>query len=465
MPVSTTTTTPTGWAADASYQNWLQAQQAINRPYTAYPGNMLAGFQPMQNQAIQQTGQNYGGAAMQAGSNAAQNAANYQAGMVNPGMTQAVGVGGAAAIPVTNMAAASAGPASLMQAAELGRGSIRDVASRNFTDYDINQYINPYTNTVVNNALSDLSRQNDITNNTTNARAAAAGAFGGSRQAVANSLNNEAYLRESGNLSGNLRNQAFNTASGLIQQDAARNLQAQGMNQNMDWNVGSLNANNQQAASLANINAANEMNRYNAGNQQQANQYTAAAHNLASQNYANSQNALAQYNATNQQNANNLNADLDLRGQGLNQAAGQNAANTWLSAGNALNNMGLDQQTWNSNNANALWGMGTRQQLQEQAGLNNAYQQWQQQYNYPMTQADQLRAALQGAPIGSSSSQPYYNNTAANVLAGGLGAAQLASYLPSAIGGVKAGYDALSSLLPSSAPSTAFDIMDPSAIW
>lgn len=462
MAVSTTTTTPTGWGYDAAYQNWQQAQQAINRPYTAYGGNMLAGFQPMQNQAIQLAGQGqgYGMDAMQQGTSAASRSANYQPAMVNPQSMQAVGMGAAAAIPVTNMQAASAGPASLMQAAQLGRGSIRDVAAKDFLSRDINAYMNPYIGTVVNNALSDLSRQNDIVNNTTNAKAAAAGAFGGSRQAVANTLNNENFLRESGNLSGNLRNQGYNTAAQLIGQDNDRDLQAQGMNQNMDWNVGSLNANNQQAASLANINAANNMNQYNAGLQQTANQQTAAAHNLASQNYANAANNINQYNATNQQNANQFNSDLNLKGQFANQTAGLNAAGIQTSAANALNNMGLDQQQWNSNNANQLWNMGSRQQLQEQAGLQDTYNRWKEQYDYPMTQADRLKAALSGAPLGSMVDKPYYANTAANVIGGALGVTQAASQLPNAISGITAGYNALSGMLPSAAsslPSTIYD--------
>lgn len=396
MAVSTTTTTPTGWAADAAYNNWLQAQSAINRPYQAYGGNMLAGFQPMQNAAIEQTAQSFGRDALTAGTNAAQAAANYQAPMVNPGGYQAVN-----------------GTTMNTDSALMNRGTVRDVSAQSFLDRDVNAYMNPYLGTVVNNALADLSRQNDITNNATNARAAAAGAFGGSRQAVANTLNNENFLRESGNLSGNLRHQGYNTAAQLIQQDNDRNLQAQTANQGMDWNVGHLNT----------------------ANQQQANMATAAAHNEGTARNQAAQNAALQFNN-----------DLNMRGQLANQAASQNAANTWLSAGNALNGMGLDQQQWNSNNARDLWNMGLAQQQQEQAGLNNAYAQWQQAHNYPLTQADQLRAALQGAPTGTATSTPYYNNTAAQVIGGGLGAAQLASYIPSAINGVSAGYNALSGL-------------------
>ena len=48
--------------------------------------------------------------------------------------------------------------------------------------------------------------------------------------------------------------------------------------------------------------------------------------------------------------------------------------------------------------------------------------------------------------MGKSVNEPYHSNTAANVLAGGLGLAQTAAYLPAAIGGVKAGASALGSL-------------------
>jgi hypothetical protein len=529
MALSTTTTTPTGWAADARYQNYLAAQQIAGKPYTPYQGNMLAGMNPYETSAQQTLGNGwqYGQQAMGAAQNAAQQAAGYQPQQVQAGSvgtpqgttmaTGAVSAGPASWMPAADagqsawMSAANAGPASQMtaaqaqlaqmQAAQLNRGSIRDVTSKNFTDYDINAYMNPYTNTVVNNTLNDLSRQNDIVNNSTNARAAAAGAFGGSRQAVANSLNNENYLRESATAAGNLRNQAFNTASGLIMQDADRNLQGQGMNQQMDWNVGNLNTTNQQQSNLQNMLASNDMSKYNATNRQDASQYNAGANNqmaqynasnlqqaaqqnMAAQNQraeynasnrqqaeqqnmaarnnmaqynasnlqaanrdtANSFNNMAQFNAGQQTNNNQFNADLSLRGQALNQAAAQNAANTQITAANALNAMGMDQQRWNANNAQGQLSAGQMQRQYDQAQLTQQYNDWMAQQNYPRSQLDYLQSALGGYSSGSAESSPYYNNTAANMLAGGLGATQLASKLPGAINGLQAGYNALSGL-------------------
>lgn len=480
MALSTTTTTPTGWAADARYQNYLAAQQIAGKPFTPYSGNMLAGPNPNQMAGYAQlaNGQNFGGAAMQAASNAAQNAANFQgvgvsAPSYNPNIMTAANAGAGA-----TMAAGNAGPAAQMtaaqaslaqmQAAQMSRGSVRDVTAKNFTDYDISKYLNPHTNTVVNSTLADLTRQNAIVNNTTNARAQAAGAFGGSRQAVGNSLNNEAYLRESATAAGNLRQQGYDTAAGLIMKDADRDLTGQGMNQTMDFNVGQLNTNNRQQAGLQNMLASNNMSQYNASNRQSASQYnTGERNNMAQYNTTNWQNAQAKnqdaandfskFNATNWQaaQANNqaalnrageFNSDMNLRAQGLNQVASQNAINSSLTAANYLNGFGMDQQRWNQNNAQGQMTAGDAMQRQEQARLNDLYARWQAEQNHPRNQLDYLQNALGGYSSGTANSSPYHNNTAANALAGGIGAAQLAGMVPGAISGLSAGYDALSGL-------------------
>jgi len=515
MALSTTTTTPTGWAADAQYQNYLKAQQIAGKPYTPYTGNMLAGVNPNQQAGYAGLGNvgQYGQTAMTAAQQAAQGAAGYQAPTVNAWNPTAA-TGSAALMTAANagagatMRAGNAGPAALataanagnaslaqlaqMQAAQMDRGSVRDVTSKNFTDYDINKYMNPWINTVVNNGLADLSRQNDIVNNGTNARAAAAGAFGGSRQAVANTINNENYLRESGNLSGTLRKQGFDAASGLIMQDANRDLQGQGMNQQMDFNVGSLNTNNQQQANQQNMLASNQTSQFNAGAQNNMAQYNAGLRQQTGLANQSALNNMAQYNTTNWQNAeaanqaaanqfslanannwqqaqaanqaamNNMSqfnagaqnsmaqygADLNLRGQLANQSASQNAINTNLSAANALNGMGLDQQRWAQNNANAQITAGNAMQQQEQAALTDQYNRWLEAQGYDRQQLDYLRGVLGNYNSGQSVTAPgQQKNTAANVLSGALGGAQIASQVgfggygtAAAVGGLLGGF-------------------------
>jgi hypothetical protein len=84
------------------------------------------------------------------------------------------------------------------------------------------------------------------------AQAQRAGAFGGSRQGVAQALTNEAALREAGRTAAGLRAQGFETAAGLGMQDAARQLQAQSANQGVDMSLEQANAQLRQQASLAN---------------------------------------------------------------------------------------------------------------------------------------------------------------------------------------------------------------------
>ena len=82
---------------------------------------------------------------------------------------------------------------------------------------NIAQFMNPYTSMVTGNALNDLERQRQMATNTTGAQASAAGAFGGSRHGVADSLTNEAFARQGAQTFGNLQQQGFNTALGAAQ--------------------------------------------------------------------------------------------------------------------------------------------------------------------------------------------------------------------------------------------------------
>lgn len=662
MALATTTTTPTGWANDAAYQNFQRAQQVAGQPYQQYQGNMLAGWNQGQTGAYNSVlnGMGTGQAAMAQGQQAAQQAAAFQAPQVsaqgyNPAMqgvtnTQAASAGPAAlanaasmqaaqagpaylrpafdtaAISAGNaaqmsaaqmaaanagqantmtaaqMAAASAGPAAQMQAqqaalaqaqaAALARGNVRDVAAQNFTQADLSKYLNPYTGAVIDTTMNTLSRQNDLVNQQTNARAAAAGAFGGSRQAVANSENNRAYLDTVASTTAGLNNSNFAQAQAAIGTDQQRALQAALANQSQDWNVGNLNTSNaqqtalqnmlasnqtsqfnatnrqnasqwnagatnqqsqynagltqqanlqnsnlSQAANAANMAALNSRQEYNAGLQQQANQVnsgyqqsanasnqaatnnmsqynasnaqsaaaqTAAAHNSAAaeqmaalnnfaltnagyQQQANSANAgygqaanlanaaalnnQAQYNANNQQTsmsqtaaahnaalanqaqaqnaAGQFNSDLGLRAQLANQGAAQNAINTNLSAGNALNGMGLDQQQQMLNAANASYNMGQGRTAYDQAGLTNAYQQWAAQQAYPQQQLGILQSGLAGVPYGQTSTGPgQQSNTGANILAGVLGAGALGAGVLANGSSIASGASALSGMLP-----------------
>jgi hypothetical protein len=117
---------------------------------------------------------------------------------------------------------------------------------------NMSQYMNPFQQDVVDVALGDIERSRQMQQMQGAAQAQRAGAFGGSRQGVAEALTNEAALREAGRTAAGLRSQGFEFAAGMGQQDAARQLQAQSANQGVDMSLEQANAQLRQQADLAN---------------------------------------------------------------------------------------------------------------------------------------------------------------------------------------------------------------------
>lgn len=96
---------------------------------------------------------------------------------------------------------------------------------------NISQYQNPYTNEVVNTTLSDIDRQRQMQQQQVNAQALSRGAFGGSRQAVAEAENARNFADIGARTAAGLRSQGFNTAAQMLGQDIGTSQQAlQGLN-------------------------------------------------------------------------------------------------------------------------------------------------------------------------------------------------------------------------------------------
>jgi len=97
----------------------------------------------------------------------------------------------------------------------------------------IGRFMNPYTQAVTQRTLADLEtqRQTQAMNTAAQARRQArrAGAFGGSRHGVAESLTNQAFAKQAADTAANLNMQGFNTALGAAQ--GQQNLMMQGASQ------------------------------------------------------------------------------------------------------------------------------------------------------------------------------------------------------------------------------------------
>lgn len=138
--------------------------------------------------------------------------------------------------------------------ARINRDDIRDITARSYLDYDVDEYMNPYTDSVVNDSLSDLERVTQQQQLQANQAAQAAGAFGGSRHGIANAMVASEGQRNAGQLSNQLRSQAYDAAMGLIGNEISNDLGAQGANQGADLSIAQANA--QLADSAASRNSA-----------------------------------------------------------------------------------------------------------------------------------------------------------------------------------------------------------------
>lgn len=99
---------------------------------------------------------------------------------------------------------------------QLGTGLLSDFGSVS------DQYMNPYTQDVVDATANDIRLYNDRMNADSQDAALANRAYGGSRQAVAEALNNEAAQRQIASTSANLRYQGYNDAMGRYGSDLDR---------------------------------------------------------------------------------------------------------------------------------------------------------------------------------------------------------------------------------------------------
>ena len=132
--------------------------------------------------------------------------------------------------------------------------------------------------------------------------------------------------------------------------------------------------------------------------------------------------------------------------QQLNQGAGLQGAQFRLGAANQLGTQGQQQLAQQYNAGQALMGLGAARQQQAQQQLDADRSLGLQRLNI-MQGALGLQPANLGGTSASTSSQPMYQNTGANVLGGALGGASLAGMIPGMSAGMGAAGGALLGLI------------------
>lgn len=306
-PATTTTIQKTelpAWLEGVTKENLAIADTISKRPYEAYGGQTVAGFAPEQEQAF-----NY----MQQG-----------VGMTDPLYQRASGV---------TSDVAGYNP-SMVNAGQIG---FERVNAPSFLQGNINQYMNPYIDSVENAALSRLEGATKQAVNRIGDQARSAGAFGGSRQGIAEGVALGEATKSAGELSANLRSQGFNTAAGLMQADQQRAMQA----------------------ALAN----------------QAAGITTGQTNL----------------------------DAMMRAQLANQSAGLQGAQLRMGAAGQLGTLAQQQQAARIQDASLLEQIGMQRQGMQQALLDDAYNRYLEQRNYPIEMLNLRLGATSATPYGGTS--------------------------------------------------------------
>ena len=290
-----------------------------------------------------------------------------------------------------------------------------------FSPTAIASYMNPYEQQVVEQAMQDIRREGDIREQGLRAQAASVGAFGGSRQAVAESELARNVLEQQARTSGQLRMSGYQQASQQAQQAFEQAKQRQQAQAQLASQIGRSGADvglqaaiagseqslkaaglGQQAAIAAGQQGltASEL----AGRMAQAGAQTGLqAAGLGQQSAAQLGQLGLQYGQLGQSDVQQLANIAQARaqmGQGLGslaQAGGQ--------LGTQLSSMGLQQaglgqlqQQLNLGDVRALEAMGARDQALQQAILDATRQSNMQLYQMPYQQYSFLSDIYKGTP-------------------------------------------------------------------
>ena len=213
--------------------NMLEKANALtNAPTPVYTGQLTAGYSPLQQQAFQGL-----------------SSLTLPSSLINAG---------------TNLN-------DISQKAQNMSYAPNTITANQFDATQAQKYMNPYIQASLDPQLAALQRQQAINQQGDLAKLTQAGAYGGSRQAILQGQNNENLLRQQSGLIGSGYNQAYQNATQQFNADAARDLQAQQLNQAANQFGATYGLQGLQAATQAQTAAANagaQQAQYGLGNLQ-----------------------------------------------------------------------------------------------------------------------------------------------------------------------------------------------------
>lgn len=157
-------------------------------------------------------------------------------------------------------------PSLISGAAPITFGSVSasPISAGLLSDADLSKYMNPFQQSVIDTTLGDLAKSKDQTIASNQAAATAAGAFGGSRHGVVDSLTNDDYLRTVASTVANLNQQNFAQAQAGATGDINRKLTADTFNSGQAVDVAKYNTDGAYRAAVDNAARQIDVQKYNA---------------------------------------------------------------------------------------------------------------------------------------------------------------------------------------------------------
>jgi hypothetical protein len=243
-----------GPEVEAFKLNLMRAAAALNPPML--PEYQIAGVTPQQTAALEAGQQGIGAYApyMQAGQQAlgAATATTGEAADILRGadtrgqFAAAQQAYNQAAVPASQIGqlanVAGAGLGNLAEARQANQAAMLGTLqnAQPIGQQQIQQYMNPYTNLVLGQQLDEMNRQAQIQQQGLNAQAVRSGAFGGSRQAVAQQELNRNLMQTQNQAIAQALQGGYGQALSTAQQQQAAGLGAYGQLGNLGQGLGSL---------------------------------------------------------------------------------------------------------------------------------------------------------------------------------------------------------------------------------
>jgi hypothetical protein len=368
----TTTTTSQGGLPDyikPYVTDYLKrASDASKVPYAPYQGQRLADFSGDTKDAfnmIRDTA-NGGTPVTDSAIHTAQGIAGYQAGTIGATGTSAQSV--------------QAHDVNAVQTNAPDAIHSQDVHTQGIPGADLSAYINPYVNNVLDVQKQRATQSYQEQQSMRDDAAIKAGAFGGSRRFVADSLAQRDMNQQMQDMDAQGLAAAYDNATGLYETDETRRTQVNEGNADRRLNADTTSADMLMRTRMGNADRSLAADSTSAGLDLQA----------------------RTGNADRRLQSDTNDANRTLQARIANEDARRSGRALGLDAAQLEGVLGAQQQDQRLGLASALSGVGAQESQLKQTGLDTAYNDWKTQQEYPRDMLDWYGGRLTGAPTASN---------------------------------------------------------------